>query len=77
MTKTGGHSTPVREAERLRDESPTMTWEYRWWSAIADELRRQADTFIELQDIADKIARNVNRSEPSEPDSVDDVYETA
>ena len=51
---------------------------------VADELRRQADCFVELQDIAETISRKVSRpppsatpSEPFEPDAVDDVYEPA
>ena len=44
---------------------------------VADELRRQADIFVELQDIADKIARNVGRSGNYGPEPVDEVYETA
>lgn len=47
---------------------------------IADELRRQADTFIELQDLMPHIQRNVERREgvavptPANPDR---YYETA
>ncbi len=32
---------------------------------VADELRRQADRFIELQDLAPKISRHVTRTEPA------------
>ncbi len=32
---------------------------------VADELRRQADRFVELQDLAPKISRHVVRSEPA------------
>ena len=32
---------------------------------VADELRRQADRFIELQDLGPKISRHVVRSEPA------------
>ena len=40
---------------------------------VADELRRQADNFIELQDIADKIARaHTPREEPLDEDEVDE-----
>ena len=31
---------------------------------VADELRRQADRFIELQDLAPKISRNATRTDP-------------
>jgi hypothetical protein len=45
---------------------------------VADELRRQADSFIELQDLANEIARthsdrNYPRPSPQEQD--DDDYE--
>ncbi len=43
---------------------------------IADELRRQADYFIELQDIADKIARVHPQREPGEYDD-DEQVDTA
>ncbi|MGE0744280.1 MAG: NYN domain-containing protein [Rhodospirillales bacterium] len=33
---------------------------------VADELRRQADVFVELQDLAPMISRHVNRSETAE-----------
>jgi uncharacterized LabA/DUF88 family protein len=36
---------------------------------VADELRRQADTFIELSDLAEGIARaHAIRATPSDPD---------
>ena len=49
---------------------------------VADELRRQADRFIELQDLAPKISRHVARSDavqsrdgptPAMPDKGDDL----
>ncbi len=46
---------------------------------IADELRRQADNFIELQDIEAEIARE-SRGDHTPPDTAEDpdeVYETA
>ena len=41
---------------------------------VADELRRQADTFVELQDISDKIARTPSQHRPhhEEPAEEDD-----
>ena len=51
---------------------------------VADELRRQADRFIELQDLAPKISRNVARTDPApsrhgptpaRPESADDVID--
>ena len=51
---------------------------------VADELRRQADRFIELQDLAPKISRNVTRTDPApsrhgptpaRPDTGDDAVE--
>lgn len=40
---------------------------------VADELRRQADNFIELQDIADQIARiHTPREEPGSEDEADE-----
>ena len=44
---------------------------------VADELRRQADTFVELQDLASKISRTVTRPEaptptPAEPETDDE-----
>jgi uncharacterized LabA/DUF88 family protein len=47
---------------------------------IADELRRQADTFIELQDLMPHIQRNVERREGAPiptPANPDRYYETA
>jgi uncharacterized LabA/DUF88 family protein len=49
---------------------------------VADELRRQADYFIELQDIADRIARVHQQREPGsyddeEIDEVEDEEESA
>ena len=45
---------------------------------VADELRRQADTFIELQDLVDKISRVVVRPEAPTPARPDDEFvETA
>jgi uncharacterized LabA/DUF88 family protein len=50
---------------------------------VADELRRQADTFIELQDLQPNIARaGANREERQEngydhPTNIDDILENA
>ncbi len=45
---------------------------------VADELRRQADNFIELQDIADEISRAHAPREPGEPvDLAEDEEEPA
>ena len=52
---------------------------------VADELRRQADRFVELQDLAPKISRHVVRTDPApsrhggptpaRPEAADDVEE--
>jgi len=39
---------------------------------VADELRRQADTFVELQDISDKIARTPSQHRPHHAEPVED-----
>lgn len=50
---------------------------------VADELRRQADTFVELQDLQPSIARvGANREERQEngydhPTNTDDIFENA
>jgi uncharacterized LabA/DUF88 family protein len=44
---------------------------------VADELRRQADLFIELQDLAPQISRRSNRAEPQGDDGSDEYLETA
>ena len=41
---------------------------------IADELRRQADEFIDLADLEDEIGRNSGDRSAGEPD-IDDVYD--
>jgi uncharacterized LabA/DUF88 family protein len=41
---------------------------------VADELRRQADTFIELQDLAEQISRIVARPEAPTPAQPDDEF---
>ncbi|MEC8777317.1 MAG: hypothetical protein VXX79_21040 [Pseudomonadota bacterium] len=42
---------------------------------IADELRRQADDFIELQDLANEISRaHQPRPESEEDDGLEDDY---
>ncbi len=41
---------------------------------IADELRRQADEFIDLADLEDEIGRNSGDRSEGEPD-IDDVYD--
>jgi uncharacterized LabA/DUF88 family protein len=42
---------------------------------VADELRRQADNFIELQDLAPAISREGGSRTPREPVPVDDDFE--
>jgi hypothetical protein len=44
---------------------------------IADELRRQADNFIELQDLMPQIQRNIDRSVERNGDRGGDRYERA
>ena len=44
---------------------------------IADELRRQADTFIELDDLAGRIARTHNHRGPGTPSEPNQVLESA
>jgi len=44
---------------------------------VADELRRQADHFIELQDIAPQISRRSTRPEPEDDEGSDGYLETA
>lgn len=44
---------------------------------IADELRRQADTFIELGDLAGRIARTHNHRGPATPSEPNQVLESA
>lgn len=34
-------SGALREAERRRDDAPVGSWECRWWTSVANELRRQ------------------------------------
>ena len=41
---------------------------------VADELRRQADTFVELQDIQKLIQRQSRRPEPGSPDDNENDY---
>jgi hypothetical protein len=44
---------------------------------VADELRRQSDHFIELQDIADQIARIHTPRESDDEDLEDDEIDAA
>ncbi|MBI3451513.1 MAG: NYN domain-containing protein [Rhodospirillales bacterium] len=43
---------------------------------VADELRRQADTFIDLQDLMPHIQRNVERRDMATPAEPDEFYES-
>lgn len=44
---------------------------------IADELRRQADTFIELEDLADRIARTHNHRTANHSGEANQILESA
>jgi uncharacterized LabA/DUF88 family protein len=41
---------------------------------VADELRRQADTFLELQELMPQIQRSIERREAPTPAGPDRVY---
>lgn len=62
------------EAVQRRGVRATVVSTYRSSPPmVADELRRQADCFVELQDIADKISRQVTRPPRDDRDDLDDM----
>ena len=69
------------EAVQRRGVRVTVVSTYRSTPPMAaDELRRQADIFIELQDIEDEIAREGRSDHPHEDHSAqdpDEIYEPA